>query len=101
MTTDFGPGIPVGDKSKGFIGGGRLVDSLSFWRFEADRWTLDGKLPKISVILSSRSTWSIGEVGKTREEPSATYRLLLNRELFSGVTMLVKFEGCRAYLLVA
>ena len=54
--TDLGPGIPVGDKSKGFIGGGRLVDSLRFWRFKADRRTLDGKLPKISVILSSRST---------------------------------------------
>ena len=100
-STDVGPGIPVGDKLKGFIGGGRLVDSLSFWRFEADRWTLDGKLPKISVILSSRSTWCIEEGRRTREEPSATYGLLLNCELFSGVTMLVKFEGYRAYLLVA
>ena len=101
-STDFGLGIAVGDKSKGFIGGGRLVDSPSFCRFDADRWTLDGRLPKISLILSSRSTSSIGEIGRTRDEPSATYGLLLNRELFfSGVTMLVKFEWCRACLLVA
>ena len=100
MTTDFGLGILVGDKSKDFIGGSRLVDSLSFCRFNAVKWVSDGRLPKISLIPSSRSTWSIGVVGRTREEPSATYGLLLNRELFSGVTMLVKFGSCRACLLV-
>ena len=99
-STDFGPGIPVGGKSKWLIGGSRLVGSLRFYRFNAVKWTLDGRLPKHSLILSSRSTWSIGVVGRTREEASATYGLLLNCELFSGVTMLVKFEGCRACLSV-